>query len=74
MASVYVKDIPASDAAVWVPGMKDSSNLSIAQKSLDALRDIGIVDEIDEISEGLIVYPNAIASIPSDIVVPTGKE
>ena len=59
IASVYAEDVPASDTAVWVPGMKGSSNLSIAQKSLDALRDIGIIDEIDEVPEGVIIYPNA---------------
>jgi hypothetical protein len=74
IASVYAEDIPASDAAVWVPGMKDSGSLGIAQRSLDALRDIGIIDEIDKVPEGLIVYPNASAFIPSDIAVPTGKE
>ncbi len=66
MVNVYTGDKSASDAAVWVPGTKDTSKprFSIAQKSLDALRDIGTLDEIDEVPEGMIVYPNASAFLP----------
>jgi len=50
---------------VWIQGEKGGNNsgVGIAQKSLDALRDIGVLDEIDEIPEGVVVYPNANISV-----------
>jgi hypothetical protein len=65
MVSLYSGETTGSDAAVWVQGKKGGSNsgVGIAQKSLDALRDIGVLDEIDKMPEGVIVYPNANISV-----------
>jgi hypothetical protein len=61
MASVYAGDKPASDAAVWAQAEKGSQahNVGIAQRSLQSLREIGVLDEIEETSTGLLIYPLA---------------
>ena len=65
MVSVYSGETPASDAAIWIQGEKVQADtyVGVAQKSLNALRDIGTLDEIDQTSAGLLVYPNASVSV-----------
>jgi hypothetical protein len=61
MVSVYTGDTIASDVAAWVPaeGHTNSELIGTAQRSLVALRDIGVIDEVDQITDGVLVYPNA---------------
>jgi len=61
MVRVYTGDRVSSDAAIWVPGAKQVNDRSsaIAKKSIAALRDIGVLDEIDDTNDGVLGYPNA---------------
>lgn len=68
MVSAYLGETPASGAAVWLPGEKTASGRQpgLAQRSLVALREIGLLDEIDQTAGGgVIVYPNAAPLRPS---------
>ncbi len=65
LASVYGKEKVGSDTAVWLSGSKEETGQSqmgigqssIAYHTVEALRRIGLLDEIVETSEGLVVYP-----------------
>ncbi|MBN1121812.1 MAG: hypothetical protein JXJ17_12090 [Anaerolineae bacterium] len=68
MVSAYMGDEASSDNAVWLMGEKreDGSRApGIAQKSIQALREIGVLDEIGETSLGTIVYPGATVREPA---------
>ncbi|MHB8629594.1 MAG: hypothetical protein ACYDBJ_24235 [Aggregatilineales bacterium] len=66
MVSAYLSDNP-SDAVLWLPGAKTDRGRApgIAHKTIQALREIGVLDEIGETSEGILVYPGAVVSAPT---------
>jgi hypothetical protein len=62
LASVYGKEDGGSDTAVWVAGNRGKGDqsqpqTSIAQQTIEALRQAGLLDDIIETKEGLVVYP-----------------
>lgn len=65
LASVYGKEDGGMDTAVWLAGGKeeiDQSQLgirqtSIAHQTVEALREIGLLNDILVTKEGLVVYP-----------------
>jgi hypothetical protein len=69
LVSAYLGDgpgTPGSDAAVWLAGEQEENGLrtmalaahsSIGQKTIEGLREIGLLDEIISTKEGLVVYP-----------------
>ncbi len=68
MVSAYMSETPSSDNAVWLMGEQrnDGSRApGIAQKSIQALREVGVLDEIGETSLGLIAYPGATVHEPA---------
>ena len=57
MVSAYMGETPTSDNAVWLMGEQrpDGSRApGIAQKSIQALREVGALDEIGQTEYGLI--------------------
>jgi hypothetical protein len=61
-------ETPTSDNAVWLMGgqQDDSSRApGVAQKSIQALREVGVLDEIGGTSLGLIAYPGATVHEPA---------
>ncbi len=67
MVSAYMGDTAESDAAIWLPGEKTETGrkLGIANKSIQALREIGVLDEIAQTENGLVSYPGASIQEPS---------
>ena len=67
IASAYMNDTPMSDAAVWVPGTQtaDGRLPGVAETTLSALREIGLLSEIGQSEDGAIVYPSEIVSWPT---------
>ncbi|MBN1311373.1 MAG: hypothetical protein JXB30_08125, partial [Anaerolineae bacterium] len=68
MTSAYMGEMPTSDNAVWLMGEQRSDGSrapGIAQKSIQALREVGALDEIGETEVGLIAYPGAIMHEPA---------
>ncbi len=68
MVSAYMGETPASDNAVWLMGEQrpdGSRTPGIAQKSIQALREVGVLDEIGETQLGLIAYPGATIREPA---------
>ncbi|MBE2223661.1 MAG: hypothetical protein IAF02_19120, partial [Anaerolineae bacterium] len=60
LASVYGKEDGGSDTAVWLGENNDDQSqlqTSIAHQTIEALRQAGLLDDIIETKEGLIVYP-----------------
>ncbi|MBK8988383.1 MAG: hypothetical protein IPM39_20340 [Chloroflexi bacterium] len=65
LASVYGKEDGGSDTAVWLSGDKrtrdqtqpDIGASPIAHHTIEALREIGLLDDIIVTKEGLVVYP-----------------
>ena len=65
LASVYGKEGGGADTAVWLAGSKDKTDesqlgigqSSIAHETIEALRKIGLLDDIIVTKEGLVVYP-----------------
>jgi hypothetical protein len=64
LASVYGKEDGGSDTAVWLAGDKgrerphlDLGSPSIAHQTIEALREMGLLDDIITTKEGLVVYP-----------------
>ncbi len=53
-----------SDAAVWQKGRIDPKTnkrgRGVEHRTIEALREIGVLDELGETSEGLMVYPGAV--------------
>lgn len=67
MVATYLSDEP-SDAALWLLGEKTEQGHApgMAQRTLQALRDIGILDEIGATANaGVIRYPGATTSEPT---------
>lgn len=62
MVSSYLRDEPGSDAAVWLAGEKTSGGrkAGIGQKTIEALREIGLLDEIADTGQGVVTYPGAV--------------
>jgi hypothetical protein len=66
LASVYGKEDGGSDTAVWLAGSKAETSQSqlgigqssIAHETIEALRGIGLLDDIIATREGLVVYPS----------------
>ncbi len=67
MVSAYMGDTPESDAAIWLPGEKTETGRlpGIANKSIQALREIGVLDEIAQTPDGLVSYPGAVIQEPT---------
>ena len=65
VASVYGKEDGRSDTAVWLGESKDEADQSlpgieqssIAHETIEALREIGLLDDIIVTKEGLVAYP-----------------
>jgi hypothetical protein len=65
LASVYGKEDGGADTAVWLVGKKEEADQpqpgigqsSIAHETIDALRSIGLLDDILLTKEGLVIYP-----------------
>jgi hypothetical protein len=65
LASVYGKEEGGADTAVWLAESKGEADqplpgigqTSIAHETIEALREIGLLDDIIPTKEGLIVYP-----------------
>src|SRR5579871_3785020 len=65
LVSTYLADKP-SDAALWMRGAKTETGHApgMANKTLKALREIGVLDELGEVSGKLVRYPGAVVSEP----------
>ncbi|MEO1664996.1 MAG: hypothetical protein AAFU54_10180 [Chloroflexota bacterium] len=61
IVSAYIRDEPGSDAAVWLSGEKTAAGRApgIANKTIQALREVGVLDEITATDNGLVAYPGA---------------
>jgi hypothetical protein len=60
--SAYSGAAGKSDAAAWLSGEKSGTSAgrrSVAGQTMAALRSIGLLEEIWEGADGLVVYPNA---------------
>jgi len=65
LASVYGKEEGGMDTAVWLAGGKGEADqplpgmgpTSIAHETIEALREIGVLNDILPTKEGLVVYP-----------------
>jgi len=65
LANVYEAETPASDAAAWLAKMAVTDGptemglgpLSVASLTIEALQEIGLLDELVPTKAGLIVYP-----------------
>ena len=64
MVSAYMNG--TSDAAVWLPGKKvgDGRLPGVANKSMEALREIGVLGRVGEMDGEVIVYPDAESHAP----------
>jgi hypothetical protein len=65
LASVYENEKPGSDTAAWLTGTGDEQDStrpgigqsSVASLTIEALREIGLLDDLIATPEGLVVYP-----------------
>jgi hypothetical protein len=58
LASVDGKEDGGMDTAVWLAGeIGTAEKLSVAHQTVEALRKLGILDELIMTREGLVVYP-----------------
>ncbi|MCC6613311.1 MAG: hypothetical protein IT320_07515, partial [Anaerolineae bacterium] len=66
MVATYMTDEP-SDAALWMLGAKTEHGTQpgMAQKTIQALREVGILDEIATVDGGVVRYPGATISEPT---------
>ena len=61
LASVYGKEDGGADTAVWLGESSDDQaqlQLSIAHQTIEALRQAGLLNDIIETKEGLVIYPS----------------
>lgn len=63
LASVYGKEDGGADTAVWLAGDRgkdgqSQSQASIAHQTIASLRQAGLLNDIIETKEGLVVYPS----------------
>ncbi len=64
MVSLYLNDTPGSDAGLWLRGASDDAGM--AALTLDALREIGLLDTLDTNATGeILVYPGAVVHEPT---------
>ena len=71
LASVYGKEDGGADTAVWIFSRKEETNQpqpgigqsSVAHEMIEALRQIGVLDEVIVTKEGLVVYPAGLDSL-----------
>ncbi len=59
--SVYQQAERGSDAAAWLGGERDEAGTrqaGIAGVTVEALREVGLLNEIVPTKEGLVIYPN----------------
>ncbi len=65
IVSAYMQE-HASDTVLWLPGAKTKQGRApgIAHKTIEALREIGVLQEVGETSLGLLAYPGATISEP----------
>ncbi len=63
IVSAYMKD-EVRDRVLWLPGAKTAQGRApgIAHKTIQALREIGVLQEVGETSVGLVAYPGAVIS------------
>ena len=61
LAAAYIGETPTSDVAAWLQGPKSATGRTtgIGNKTNDALREIGLLDELQEIDGKLLSYPRA---------------
>jgi hypothetical protein len=62
LVSAYSGAAGKSDAAAWLSGEESGTSAgrpSVAGQTMAALRSIGLLGEISESADGLVVYPNA---------------
>lgn len=68
LASVYRKEASTSDTAAWLGMIEDEGafpwlrDLSPGQITIQGLRELGLLDDIIQTKEGLVVYPTALDS------------
>ncbi|MGH2538589.1 MAG: hypothetical protein ACRDHL_14460, partial [Candidatus Promineifilaceae bacterium] len=70
LASAYKGETPAADTAAWLAPTTDERDLtrpgigrsSVASLTIEALREIGLLDDIIATREGLVVYPAGLNS------------
>jgi hypothetical protein len=67
IVSAYLRNEPGSDAALWLAGAKieGGRKSSIGQQTVQALREVGVLDEIANIDGRVTTYPGASASEPA---------
>ena len=73
LASVYGKDEGGADTVAWLARTKDKQGelqTSIAHKTVAALREIGLLDDIVPTRAGLVVYPVELDSGDGEISQP----
>ncbi len=65
IVSAYLWEEP-SDTVLWLPGPKTGQGRvpGIAHKTIAALREIGVLQEVGETKLGLLIYPGASVSEP----------
>ncbi len=65
LVSTYLSDNP-SDAGLWMRGAKTETGYApgMANKTLSALREIGVLDELGQVSGKVVRYPGAVVSEP----------
>ncbi|MCI0578139.1 MAG: hypothetical protein L0331_18295, partial [Chloroflexi bacterium] len=67
LASAYLGETAGSDTAAWLAGARTEQGRQpgVAHNSIQALRDIGLLDEVDQMAGGVLVYPNAAPERPA---------
>ncbi|MCC6602501.1 MAG: hypothetical protein IT327_04785 [Anaerolineae bacterium] len=61
LASVYGKEDSGMDTAVWLTGIKENTGMdSVASRTIQALRSLGVLDDLVVTKEGLVIYPNGL--------------
>ncbi len=74
LASVYGKEDGVADTAVWLAESIEEigriepaiGQVSIAHETIEALRNVGLLDDIVLTKEGLIVYPTGLDQFMQD--------
>jgi hypothetical protein len=61
LSAAYIGETPTSDVAAWLQGSKPATGrtIGIGNQTIDALREIGLLDELGEIDGRLLSYPRA---------------
>jgi hypothetical protein len=65
MAAIYLTE-KHDDSVLWLRGQKLEEGYApgLAQATLDALREVGVLDEVDTTQVGVIAYPGAVVEAP----------